>query len=85
MTTWKELFDEIFEETGDTFENTIITLTPEEMVKKFNCGYGSAEGVPFTGWSEKYVYFPCVYDGAEWIGYVSRNPDGKPTNHIGGQ
>jgi hypothetical protein len=30
------------------------------------------------------VYFPACYDGAEWVGSVSRNPDGKATRHQGG-
>ena len=44
-----------------------------------------SEGKPFTIWTANTVYFPVVYDGAEWVGSVSRNPDGKPTDHQGGE
>ena len=54
------------------------------MRVEFNDGYGGAEGMPFTIWTKKNVFFPAVYDGAEWVACVSRNPDGVPTEHIGG-
>lgn len=31
-----------------------------------------------------YVYFPLCYDGSEWVGSVSRNPNGVSTMHLGG-
>lgn len=30
---------------------------------------------------KKSVYFPLCYDGSEWVGRVTRNPDGKATDH----
>ena len=81
--TWRKMFEELFlEETGDSFETITTTLTDEQLDKEFDAGYGGGE--PFTAWSEKFVYFPACYDGAEWIAYVSRNPDGTPTVHVGG-
>jgi len=50
----------------------------------FYPGYGSAEGAEFTLWTCKRVYFPVRYDGSEWCGSVSRNPNGKVTPHQGG-
>lgn len=60
------------------------TMTEEEMAKNFDSGYGGTEGCPFTVWTKSRVYFPICYDGAEWVGSMSRNPDGKPTDHQGG-
>ena len=86
LTTWRLEFLELFEVTGDTFASLVaITLTDSELDVEFDSGFGGSKGKPFTAWSEKYVYFPAVYDGSEWIACVSRNPDGQPTSHIGGE
>lgn len=61
-----------------------ITLTPEQLDREFDDGYGGTEGEPFTVWTKDRVYFPIGYDGAKWCGSVARNPDGKATNHQGG-
>lgn len=82
--TWRKMFEEVFADTGDTFETTKITLSQEELDVEFDAGYGGTNGKPFTAWSKKFVYFPAQYDGEEWIAYVSRNPNGKATDHIGG-
>jgi len=84
VTTWRQEFIEAFEETNDNFDNLVCTLTDEELDIEFNNGFGVEEGKPFTAWSENFVYFPVRYDGSEWIAWVSRNPDNKPTAHIGG-
>ena len=84
ITTWRKEFEKAFEFTGDSMENIICTLTPDELDVEFDSGYGGTNGTPFTAWSDNYVYFPACYDGSEWISFVSRNPDGKPTEHIGG-
>lgn len=80
MSNWKEM---IAEEAGD---DVIIacTLTDEQMLREFDSGYGGTEGDAFTAWSEKYVYFPICYDGAEWVGKAPRNPCDEATKHMGG-
>lgn len=70
------------DETWDDVE--AHTLTDEQLDREFDNGYGCTEGDAFTVWTKNHVYFPICYDGAEWVGFVSRNPDGKPTNHQGG-
>lgn len=60
------------------------TLTEEELNRKFDDEYGAPDGKQFTAWSKKYVYFPVVYDGAEWVGRSPRNPCDEVTNHVGG-
>ena len=86
MTNWRELMLKAMEIHGESLKDIISnTLTEQEMDVKFDCGYGDSEGQPFTAWTEKRVYFPAVYDGSEWVESVSRNPDGKPTQHVGGE
>ena len=85
MANWKEMLIKVFNETGDDFEKMETTLTDEELVKDFDDGYGGRNGVHFTSWGEKYVYFPVVYDGAEWVGYAPRNVCDIKTFHWGGE
>ena len=61
------------------------TLTEEELDSPFDPGYGGSEGKPFTAWSKDYVYFPVVYDGAEWVGRVRRDPCDEASQHHGGE
>jgi hypothetical protein len=53
--------------------------------REFNGGYGCSNGCHFTAWGGKYVYFPAVYDGSEWIAFVPRNPCLQATSHVGGE
>ena len=85
-TNWKNLIQEEMEYYNETFDDVVSsTLTDKELLIEFYDGYGSSEGVPFTLWTKNRVYFPVVYDGAEWAKSVSRNPDGNPTSHFGGE
>ena len=84
-TTWKALLSRALEERGESFSDLESnTLTEDDLVQEFDNSFGGVEGKPFTAWSAKTVYFPICYDGAEWVGSVSRHPDGKPTEHQGG-
>jgi len=86
MSNWKELIQHEMNIQKETFEDVVSsTLTEEELLKEFYDGFGCSEGEPFTLWTTNRVYFPVVYDGAEWAKSVSRNPDGKPTSHFGGE
>ena len=60
------------------------TLSEEELDRPFDSGYGVVEGAPFTLWTGERVYFPCQYDGSEWVASVQRNPSYLPTSHVGG-
>ncbi len=85
-TNWKELIQHEMNKRKETFDDVVSsTLTEEKLLKEFYCGFGGSEGAPFTLWTTNRVYFPAVYDGSEWVESVSRNPDGKPTSHIGGE
>ena len=81
----KKLISKEMANRGESFDDVESnTLTDDEMLIHFNKGYGSTDGKPFTVWTKNTVYFPLCYDGSEWVGSVSRNPDGKPTDHQGG-
>jgi len=81
MATWRQLINEVTD--GD--EIIANTLTEEEMDVEFYDGFGGADGKDFTAWSKDYVYFPVVYDGAEWVGRVPRNPCDQASEHHGGE
>lgn len=76
---------EAFKETGDNFSQIKTTLTDEELIRKFDDGYGGSQGTHFTAWGKKFVYFPVVYDGAEWVGRAPRNVCDIKTPHCGGE
>jgi hypothetical protein len=65
---------------------TLITVAPDESVLdvEFDDGYGLAEGPNFTAWSQSRVFFPVVYDGAEAVGSVPRDPCDEESEHFGG-
>ncbi|MGJ0625728.1 hypothetical protein [Xenorhabdus bovienii] len=85
MATWRELLEhemKTHNENLSFIESN--TLTEEQMDIEFDNGYGTEKGIPFSAWTQQRIYFPCCYDGSEWVGSVSRHPDGNPTEHIGG-
>ena len=85
MSTWKKLLDFALAENNETWSDIEVnTMTDADMSKEFDSGYGAIRGCPFTVWTKYSVYFPLCYDGAEWVGRVSRNPDGVATAHLGG-
>lgn len=79
------MLKEAFANNKEDYSKMVTTLTEEELNKEFNDGYGCSEGEPFTSWGEKYVYFPVVYDGAEWVGSAPRNPCDEKCFHVGGE
>lgn len=85
VTNWKTQLDKTLQMHNESWKNVEAnTMTAADMEKMFDDGYGGTEGCPFTVWTKNSVYFPICYDGAEWVGRVSRNPDGKATDHQGG-
>jgi hypothetical protein len=70
---------------NETFDDIVSnTMTDEEMDVEFDYCYGLTHGISFTTWTGNNVYFPACYDGLEWVASVPRNPNGVPTDHIGG-
>lgn len=89
MKNWKTMIDSAMNENGESWEDVVAnTMTDEEMDKAmdkdFASGYFLIQGCTFTVWTNKSVYFPACDGIVEWVERISRNPDGKPTKHIGG-
>lgn len=85
MKSWNSMLKNEFEQNGDDFSKMKTTLNTEDLNREFDTGFGASVGDPFTAWGERYVYFPVVYDGSEWVGSAPRNPCDTVTNHQGGQ
>lgn len=85
QTTWRKELEDARKQTGD--ESPIVAVAPHEGVldRAFHGGYGLAEGDEVAIWTESHVYFPIVYDGAEWLGAAPRNPTSEGLAHQGGQ
>ena|SRR3990172_3728886 len=80
--SWKDMLNSALKRNGESWSDVVFnTMAEEEMAKKFYTGFGIVEGCPFTVWTKNSVYFPLQYEGSEWVGRVSRNPDGNPTIH----
>lgn len=80
-TTWRAELGKI--QDGDQIMD--CTLSETELDLEFDAGIGGQQwGKEFTAWSEKWVYFPVVYDGEEWAGRVRRNPCDEASLHHGG-
>jgi len=80
MTTWNELL-------ANLDPGPIVAKAPNEAAfeVEFDAGYGSSEGPDVLAWTETRVYFPVVYDGAEWMESAPRNPQVEGQPHVGGQ
>lgn len=85
MTTWRAELAEAMAEVSDP--GPVVAVAPDESVLdvEFDAGYGGSRGQPVLVWTEDHVYFPVVYDGAEWLGSAPRNPRGEGQGHVGGQ
>ena len=84
--TWKGMLDYELLKNGESWDDVEEnTMTDNDMYREFESSFKQhAQGAPFTVWTKNRIYFPCCYDGSEWVGSVSRNLDGKATKHIGG-
>lgn len=85
MTSWYKLLKKAMESDGEDFASAVCTLDEAGLKAEFNDGYGMSNGKPFTAWGANWVYFPIVYDGAEWVGHAPRNPCDISMEHQGGE
>lgn len=85
QTTWRTELATAMEQAGDT--GPVVAYAPSEASFDipFDSGYGDSEGPDVLAWTETRVYFPVVYDGAEWIESAPRNPRPEGQGHVGGQ
>lgn len=83
-TTWRKLLDEARSDAKDS--SPVVSVAPAEEVLdvEFDPGYGLSKGENVLVWTKKRVYFPVVYDGAEWLGPAPRNPTKSGQEHVGG-
>lgn len=85
-TTWGVELERARVEAGDT--SPVIARAPQDDATwstEFDSGYGLHRGLPVLAWSEERVYFPVVYDGAEWLDSAPRNPVAEGQEHVGSE
>lgn len=60
----------------EPFTPTFVRCTVDELPERpYSDSWGVREGEKVLGFSERYVYVRCTYDGSEWIAAVPRHPD----------
>lgn len=82
--SWREMLADEMKQHDD--KGPVVAYAPDETAFDilFNSDYGHDEGPPVLAWTETRVYFPVVYDGAEWMGSAPRNPTDNGQAHVGG-
>ncbi len=85
MSTWGDELAEAMRKARDI--GPVVAVAPDSatLAVEFDDGYGLSEGPYVLAWTEERVYFPVVYDGAEWLGSAPRNPTEHGQEHVGGQ
>jgi hypothetical protein len=84
LTCWRELIFNAMDCSGDRWSDVVrCTLDDAGLDKRFDNGFGCAEGEPFTLWTTKRVYFPVEYDGAESVASAPRDPCDEIMSHVG--
>ena len=85
-TTWQKLISKSLKAANETWDDVeATTLTDEQKTQIFYDGYGGSKGVNFTLWTKNRVYFPVIYNGAQWVGSVARHPCDEASSHHGGE
>ena len=84
-TTWRQELEAAMEQAGDAGPVIAYAPDPATFDVEFDGGYGGSEGPDVLAWTEARVYFPVVYDGAEWIESAPRNPRPEGQGHVGSQ
>ena len=84
-TTWRNKITQEMDRRDDGWDNVVgmSSGSSEWLNANYVGGYGTVCGPPFGVWTADYVYFPCAYDGLEWVGSVPRTPQDNPILHIG--
>lgn len=94
---WRDLISAEMGKNGDSWTNVVHSWAgpspdhrwdetpppaPENWLDvRFDAGFGSPEGHTFTLWTDRWVYFPLEYDGAERCGSAPRNPRDHACKH----
>ena len=81
LATRRRMITAALERRGETWEDMVAsTLTPDELDRKFDSSEG---GAAFTLWTRHRVYFPALYDVAERVESVPRDPCDERTPRVG--
>lgn len=84
--SWRDLITEQMSDRRETWGDVVqCTLSDLELNTRFDSDYGESRGKPFTLWTQHRVYYPVVYDGAEWCDSVARNPCDEAKTHSGSE
>lgn len=81
-TTWRKEIASAMKRAQDPGPIVASTLTEQQLDTTFDGGYGTPNGLPFTAWSPTRVYFPCEYDGSEYVGSAPRHICNEATEHV---
>jgi hypothetical protein len=85
LTCWRDELNRAFAVTGEGWDDIeAMTLDDAALDRRFDAGWGTTDGGPFTVWTSRFVYFPWRHDGSQSVAWVSRNPDRSATKPIGG-
>lgn len=82
--SWDDVIGMAFQHNPDQHDKYESPALDKMLDREFHAGFGWPEGDYFTVWTEKRVYFPVQYDGAESVGSVPRFPCNEATIHLGG-
>jgi len=84
MQSWRQLITKAMARYNESWNDVeACTLDDASLDVRFDAGYGTPKGKPFTLWTSNRVYFPVTYDGAEWVSSVPRNPCAESIHHVG--
>ena len=85
MMTWRKAIENQFEIHKDSWKN-VVSIAPEDgawLDYLFDDDETVPQGEAFTVWTKTRIYFPVFSDNQEYCDSISRDPDQKPTRHIG--
>lgn len=68
---------------GNDCRSGFWTLNKNDLDVEFDSNYGNKEGPGFRVWTPNRVYFPVLFDGAECVGSVTRDPSEEKPAHFG--
>jgi len=81
INTLQGLLDSALEENNETRSDIVSVAVGDRVATYFelseyegDIGYGGGSLPNMQAWTSDYVYFKHVYDGAESVRYVPRNP-----------
>lgn len=83
-TTWRAALAQQMRDAHDPGPVLAVAPSEDALDVEFDAGYGGTEGPPLLAWTDRRVYFPVCYDGAEWLGSAPRWPRPEGQRHVGG-